>query len=61
MQPPSDPEKAVRLEFQEMERRGTPEAYELFMERHPDHPLAAEALRRLQNMRKKKPEDPQGD
>jgi hypothetical protein len=31
------------------------------MERHPDHPLAAEALKRLQNMRKRKPEDPQGD
>ena len=61
MQPPSDPEKAVLLEFQEMERRGPPEAYELFMERHPDHPLAAEASRRLQEMRGKKPASPDGD
>lgn len=61
MQPPSDPEKAVHLEFQEMERRGTPEAYELFMERHPGHPLAAEALRRLQEMRDKKAGGPDGD
>lgn len=60
MQPPSDPEKAVRLEFEEMERRGTPQAYELFVERHPDHPLAAEARRRLEALHGEKP-DAAGD
>lgn len=44
---PVDPDYAVCSEFREIERRGTAEAYRLFIARHPDHPLAGTALRRL--------------
>lgn len=46
MAAPGDAEKAVREQFGDAERRGSPQAYILFAERHPDHPLAREARRR---------------
>lgn len=46
MLPPGDAEVAVRSEFAGIEHKGTAEAYTLFAERHPDHPLGREAARR---------------
>ena len=37
---PLDPEVAVRSELNVARRAGTREAYDLFIARHPDHPLA---------------------
>jgi hypothetical protein len=52
MTPPArDPEVAVEEEFRMARQRGTAEAMELFIARHPDSPLAEKArddLRRLQ-------------
>ena len=44
---PLDPEVAVRSEFAVARRAGTRAAYDLFIARHPDHPLAATARREL--------------
>lgn len=46
MRPPSSPDDAIRSEFRAAEKCGTRQAYRLFAQRHPDHPLAQEALRR---------------
>jgi hypothetical protein len=46
-----DPEKAMLAEYKRTKERGTVEAYELFIERHPDHPLADDARRRLKQLR----------
>ena len=49
--PARDGEIAIREEFELLKERGTREAMELFILRHPNHPLAAEAkkiLRRLE-------------
>ncbi|CAM5352986.1 hypothetical protein ACFSUK_14560 [Sphingobium scionense] len=46
MAPPGDAEEAIRSEFRTMEKRGTRDAYLLFVQRHPQHPLAQEASRR---------------
>lgn len=43
MQRPSDPQAAVRSEYARLKAKGTREALELFIARHPDHPLAMEA------------------
>ena len=51
MLPPPDPERAIRSEFDTFAARGTVEAYELFIARHPDHPLAREARRRIDALR----------
>ena len=40
---PSDPEKAVQAEYENLKSKGTREALELFIARHPDHPLADRA------------------
>ncbi len=40
-----DPQLAVEEEFETAKRQGTREAYDLFIARHPDNPLAAEARR----------------
>lgn len=46
-----DPDYAVCSEFREIERRGTAEAYRLFIARHPDHPLAGSARLRLKRLK----------
>lgn len=38
---------AIREEFDAARARGTAEAWQLFIARHPDHPLAAAAARAL--------------
>lgn len=43
MAKPSDPEKAVQAEYENLKSKGTREALELFIARHPDHPLADRA------------------
>lgn len=43
MTPAPDGDAAVRKEYDTTVRKGTREAYELFVLRHPDHPLADEA------------------
>ena len=45
LRPEGDPNRAVRAELDAARRAGTPEAYDLFLARHPEHPLA-EAARR---------------
>lgn len=47
---PGDPEEAIRSEFAHIEAKGTAEAYSLFAQRHPGHPLAKEATRRASAM-----------
>lgn len=51
MQPPPDPEAAIRAEFETLAAQNTVEAFELFIARHPDHPLAREARRRIAALR----------
>jgi hypothetical protein len=43
MAPAPDGEAAVRREYEGVVRMGTREGYELFIRRHPDHPLAEDA------------------
>ena len=50
MDTPPDPNKAVAAEYQRVQDSGTAEAYALFIERHPDHPLAAEARKMLERL-----------
>jgi len=38
-----DPDIAVREEFEHLKSRNSIEALDLFIRRHPDHPLASEA------------------
>lgn len=40
MAPGPDPEAAVQAEYDSVEKKGTREAYERFIRRHPEHPLA---------------------
>ncbi|WP_147324533.1 hypothetical protein [Shinella sp. WSJ-2] len=50
MQKPGDPEKIIESEYARLKGRGTREGLELFIARHPDHPLAEKAredIRRL--------------
>lgn len=50
METPGDPEKAIESEYRSLKSQGTREALELFIARHPDHPLAETAredIRRL--------------
>jgi hypothetical protein len=50
MIPPTDPEIVVEAEYKSFKAKGTREALELFIARHPDHPLAEKAredIRRL--------------
>lgn len=42
---PVDGDVAVRAELDAARRTGTVEAYDLFLVRHPDHPLAETARR----------------
>lgn len=45
MPPPRDPDIAVQQELDAARRAGTLAAYDLFLSRHGDHPLAADARR----------------
>ena len=49
---PSDPEKAVQAEYENLKAKGTREALELFIARHPDHPLADRARADLKRLGK---------
>jgi len=51
--PPRDPDIAVREEFDAARARATPEAWELFLARHGDHRLAAEARKELEKIKQK--------
>lgn len=50
MQPPGDPDLAVEAEYKILSGKGTRAALELFIARHPDHPLAERARRALDSM-----------
>lgn len=50
MQKPGDPEKAIESEYEALKGRGTREALELFIARHPDHPLAVKAKEELERL-----------
>lgn len=45
LRPPRDGNVAIREELDAARRAGTAAAYDLFIARHPDHPLAATARR----------------
>ena len=49
-----DPKIAVAEEFELARKRGTTEALELFILRHPDDPLAERALRLIKQVRDKR-------
>ena len=49
--PPRDPDIAVKEEFDAARARATIEAWELFLARHGDHRLAAEARKELERLR----------
>jgi hypothetical protein len=49
--PPRDPDIAVREEFDAARARATTEAWELFLARHGEHRLAAEARKELERLR----------
>lgn len=48
---PRDGNVAIAEELEAARRAGTIEAYELFIARHPDHPLAGAARRELDALR----------
>ena len=50
--PARDPQLAVQEEYQLARQRGTAEALELFIARHPDNPLAEQARADLAAMRR---------
>jgi hypothetical protein len=43
LRPEGDPNRAVQAELDVARRAGTLEAYDLFLARHPQHPLAEDA------------------
>jgi hypothetical protein len=47
MLPPPDTEAAVQSEYARVEAKGTREAYERFIRRHPEHPLVEKAREAL--------------
>lgn len=51
---PRDPDIAVQEEFDAARARGTTEAWELFIARHGNHRLAAEARKELEKLRQKR-------
>ena len=52
MQKPGDPEKAIESEYEALKSQGTREALELFITRHPEHPLASKAREDLKRLNK---------
>ena len=51
--PARDPEVAIREEYEIALKRGTAEALDLFVRRHPEHPLAAKAASASARLRAK--------
>ena len=51
---PRDPDIAVREEFDRARAQNTGQAWELFIARHGDHRLAAEARKELEKLRQKR-------
>ena len=49
---PSDPQKAVQAEYESLKSKGTREALELFIARHPEHPLADRARQDIERLGK---------
>jgi hypothetical protein len=49
---PSDPEKAVQAEYENLKSKGTRDALELFIARHPGHPLADRAREDIKQLGK---------
>lgn len=52
MAPPPDYEQVTQLEFEMLFSKGTKEAMLLFIERHPQHPLADKARDRIEELAK---------
>jgi hypothetical protein len=52
LQPPRDPEAAIREEYELAKAQRTTGALELFIKRHPGHPLATEASKTLRDLRR---------
>lgn len=50
METPPDPEKAVATEYERLRAKGTRAALELFIARHPAHPLANKAREEIRAM-----------
>jgi len=50
LRPARDGDVAVREELDAARRAGTAAAYDLFIARHPDHPLAAAARREREQL-----------
>lgn len=48
--PPPDFERAVKEEYARLKAKGTREALELFIARHPTHPLAEKAREDLRHL-----------
>lgn len=49
---PTDPEVVVEAEYKDFKAKGTREALELFIARHPDHPLAEKAREDIKRLGK---------
>ena len=60
MQSGPDAEKAVTADYERLKARGTREGLELFIERHPDHPLAEKARKEIPTRFPSLREAPQG-
>lgn len=56
---PRDPDVAVREELDSARRAATVEAYDLFIARHPDHPLAEVARRERAALAARAPHRPE--
>jgi hypothetical protein len=52
MIPPTDPQIAVEAEYRNFKAEGTRDALELFIARHPDHPLAEKAREDIKRLGK---------
>lgn len=52
---PRDGNIAIQQELDAARRAGTVEAYELFIARHPDHPLAEDARRERAGLARRPP------
>lgn len=49
---PTDPEVVIEAEYKDFKAKGTREALELFIARHPDHPLAEKAREDIKRLGK---------
>lgn len=59
--PARDGNVAIREEYDRAAETGSVEAWRLFIARHPDHPLTAEARRRLDALTAARPGIPDAD